>query len=68
MQDGAAVRAAFNFRALATVLLGALYGGGLWWALVNGRLDVQSFVSGLGPSFGLALGYWFRDAASPPAQ
>jgi hypothetical protein len=57
------MRALFNFRALATLSLGLLYGGGLVWALLHGKLDVQSFISGVGPSFGLALGYWFRDSA-----
>jgi hypothetical protein len=50
----------FNFKAVTTLALGAVYVGALVWALANGRLDVQSFISGLGPSFGMALGYWFR--------
>lgn len=53
----------FNFRALVTLALGLLYGGGLVWALLHGLLDVQSYISGMGPSFGLAMGYWFRDQA-----
>ena len=73
MHGGSLVRALFNFRTLTTLGLAALYGGGLVWALLHGKLDVQSFISGVGPSFGLALGYWFRDSAqgtdiSPHAQ
>lgn len=60
------MRALFNFRALTTLLLGGIYLGGLTWALVHDKLDVQSFISGIGPTFGLALGYWFRD--SEPGQ
>lgn len=56
------MRALFNFRALVTVLLGAVYLGALLWALREGKLDVQSFIAGVGPSFGMALGYWFRDS------
>ncbi len=52
-----------EFRAVVTVLLGVAYIGGLAWALVHGQIDVQSYVSGIGPAFGLAMGYWFRDRA-----
>jgi len=52
-------RASFNFRAAVTVLLGAAYVGSLIWALLHDRLDVQSFIAGIGPSFGLAMGAWF---------
>jgi hypothetical protein len=52
-----------NFKAIVTVLLGAVYVGTLVWAMVNGKMDAQSFIAGIGPSFGMALGYWFRDTA-----
>jgi hypothetical protein len=55
-------RGLFNFRAVATLSLGAVYVGALLWAMMHDRLDVQSFISGLGPSFGMALGYWFRSS------
>ncbi len=64
MCGGGAVRALFTFRALVTMLLGGAYIGALIWSLLHDRLDVQSFIAGLGPSFGVALAYWFRDAGS----
>ena len=59
------MRALFNFRALTTLALGIVYLGALVWALLHGKLDVQSFIAGVGPSFGMALGYWFRDSTAP---
>ena len=56
-----------SFRIVVTVLLGAVYLGALVWALHQGKLDVQSFIAGVGPSFGMALGYWFR-ADTPAAN
>lgn len=29
-------------------------------AVAAGEIDVNSFIAGVGPSFGLALGHWFR--------
>jgi len=55
-------RGLFNVRAATTIGLGAVYVGSLLWALLHDKLDVQSFVSGLGPSFGMAFGYWFRSS------
>lgn len=49
-----------------TVLLGIVYMGALAWALVNGKLDIQGFVAGIGPTFGMAWGYWFRDMEARP--
>ena len=62
------MKALFNFRALTTLALGIVYLGALVWALVHGKLDVQSFIAGVGPSFGMALGYWFRDTSTAPAN
>lgn len=62
------MKALFNFRALTTLALGIVYLGALVWALVHGKLDVQSFIAGVGPSFGMALGYWFRDSAATAAN
>jgi hypothetical protein len=55
-------RGLFNFRAVATLSLGAVYVGALLWALLHDWLDAQILLSGLGPSFGMALGYWFRSS------
>ncbi len=60
------MQALFNFRAATTVLLGTAYVGALIWALMAGRVDAESFVAGIGPSFGMALGYWFRDSEAKP--
>ena len=62
----ASPRSKFNFLAFVTIALGTVYVAGLLWALINGKLDVQSFISGIGPSFGLALGHWFR--TSTPSE
>ncbi len=62
------MKALFNFRALTTLALGIVYLGALVWALLHGKLDVQSFIAGVGPSFGMALGYWFRDTQATPAN
>ena len=59
------MRALFNFRALVTILLWGVYLGGLIWALAHDKIDVQSFITGVGPAAGMALGYWFRDSAAP---
>lgn len=50
-----------NFKAIVTVLLGSAYVGPLVWALSAGKVDAQSFIAGIGPTFGMAVGYWFRD-------
>lgn len=50
-----------SFKAIVTLLLGVVYLGGLGWALYAGKIDVQSFIAGVGPSFGMALGSWFND-------
>lgn len=55
----------FTFRVVVTVLLGAAYIGGMAWAMLQGKLDAQSYISGIGPAFGLAMGYWFREHREP---
>lgn len=52
-----------NFKAIVTVLLGVAYIGPLILSLLDGRLDPQSYIAGIGPVFGMAIGYWFRDDA-----
>ncbi len=53
----------FNFMAAITLVYSAAYLGALWWALVHDKMDAQSFVSGLGPSVGVMVGYWFKSQA-----
>lgn len=50
-----------SFKAILTILLGAVYLGGLGWALYKEKIDVQSFIAGIGPSFGVVLSFWFKD-------
>lgn len=59
------IRSMFNARAILTLALGAAYVGTLIWAMLNGKLDAQSFIAGIGPSFGMALAWWFRDDEAP---
>ncbi|MFH2082084.1 MAG: hypothetical protein ABIK08_11435 [Pseudomonadota bacterium] len=54
-----------NAKLIMTVLLGALYFGGLIWALVHDKLDINSYTQGIGPLFGLAWAWWFNDKAPP---
>lgn len=54
------IKHVLTFKALTTLLLGAVYLGGLVWGLVTGALDVQSFMAGIGPTFGAAMGFWFK--------
>ena len=58
----------WNLRAIITIALGAVYLGGIAWSLVHGKLEVQSFINGVGPSFGMALGYWFRESETENAS
>lgn len=50
-----------NFKAIVTVLLGVAYIGPLIWAMAEGKLDAQSYIAGIGPVFGMAVGFWFRE-------
>lgn len=51
-----------NFKAIVTVLLGVAYIGPLIWAMAEGKLDAQSYIAGIGPVFGMAVGFWFRES------
>ena len=51
----------FNAKAFLTVVLTAVYLGGLVWAMYLGHLDVQSFIAGIGPTFGAVFKSWFDD-------
>lgn len=50
-----------NAKLVMTVLLGVVYVGGLVWALLHGKLDINSYLNGVGPLFGLAWAFWFKD-------
>lgn len=54
----------FNARAILTVAIGTAYIGSLVWAILHNKLDVQSFIAGLGPSFGVAIKTWFDGDAT----
>jgi hypothetical protein len=54
-----------NAKLIMTVLLGILYFGGLVWALMHGKLDINSYTQGIGPLFGLAWAFWFKDQEPP---
>ena len=58
-------RRLFNARAVLTLLLGGIYCGANIWAIMHDKLDIQSFIAGIGPSFGVALKSWFDSDASP---
>lgn len=49
----------FNFKAIITILVGIVYFGGLLWALLHDKLDINSFLAGVGPMFGLTMNAWF---------
>lgn len=51
-----------NAKLILTVLLGIAYIGGLVWALAHDKLDINSYLNGIGPSFGLAWAFWFKDS------
>lgn len=53
-----------NAKLIMTVLLGIAYVGGLVWALEHGKLDINSYLNGIGPLFGMAWAFWFKDDAS----
>lgn len=53
-----------SFKAIVTVLLGVAYIGPLAWAMTQGKMDAQSYIAGIGPVFGMAIGFWFRETAS----
>lgn len=55
-----------SFKAILTILLGVVYLGGLGWALYKEKIDVQSFIAGVGPSFGVVLAFWFKDDDGAP--
>lgn len=50
-----------NFKLIATVLLGTAYIGVEVWGVLHGKLTFDQFAREVGPLFGVALGYWFRD-------
>lgn len=52
-----------NAKLIMTVLLGGIYLSALIWALVHGKLDIQSFIAGMGPTFGAAWSYWFSGSS-----
>lgn len=55
-----------NAKLVMTVLIGIAYFGPLIWALTNGKLDVGSYVAGVGPLFGMAWAFWFKDQETKP--
>lgn len=56
-----------NAKLVLTVLLGIVYLGGLIWALVHGKLDINSYLNGVGPIFGLSWAFWFKDSSGSSA-
>lgn len=55
-------RSSFNARLILTLALGAIYLGSMIWAMLHDKLDIQSFIAGIGPSFGVALKSWFDES------
>ena len=49
-----------NARLIMTVLLGIVYFGSLIWALREGKLEINSYIAGVGPLFGMAWSSWFQ--------
>lgn len=52
-------RSTFNARLVLTLALGIVYCGAMIWAIMHDKLDIQSFIAGIGPSFGVVLKSWF---------
>lgn len=50
-----------NFKLIATFLLGAAYIGMEIWGVLHDKITFDQFSREVGPLFGVALGYWFRD-------
>lgn len=55
-----------NAKLIMTVLLGVIYFGSLIWALREGKLEINSYIAGVGPLFGMAWSWWFKQ--EPPAE
>lgn len=55
-----------NAKLIMTVLLGIVYFGALIWALAHGKLEINSYIAGVGPLFGMAWASWFQ-VAEPKA-
>lgn len=49
----------FTVKAVVTVAFVAAYIGVLVWAAIHGKLDLPSFISGVGPGVGMLLTGWF---------
>jgi hypothetical protein len=54
-----------NAKLIMTVLLGVVYFGALIWALRQGKLEINSFIAGVGPFFGMAWAFWFQQSETP---
>ncbi len=48
------------FKALVTVLVAVAYLAPLAYSFVQGKLDIASYIAGVGPSFGVVLSFWFK--------
>lgn len=53
-------RRTFDFLAILTILVVALYVGAHVWAMATGVIEFREFVTNVGPTAGLLLGYWVR--------
>ena len=51
---------------IMTVLLGIVYFGSLIWALREGKLEINSYIAGVGPLFGMAWSWWFNPQPAEP--
>lgn len=50
-----------GFKALVTLLIGTVYFSAIIWALLHDKLDITSFIAGVGPFFGVVLRDWFGE-------
>ena len=50
------------FKAVVTLLVAVAYLGPLAYSFSEGKLDIASYIAGVGPSFGVVLSFWFKSS------
>ena len=56
----------FDFKATVTVLIGLAYLVPLIWAVYHDKIEVSSYIAGVGPSFGGVVAHWFKGSDTQP--
>ena len=57
---------AFNSaaRPYLTALVATLFNGVCVWAVINGDLTIMQYITAIGPTNGMIIGFWFGEKAA----